>query len=300
MNTNQEVCNLYFNKERTTAINARKSLWFSQDDLYSYQEKIVIRFSKSSNRKSKGEEWYLLNGDKYSITTTRHQDLILCKAPKNCFTVSFTALNQAGDLLDHSKNLRLIDYTTDQYEQYRSLLSKERNPPPGFTKLGPINSSWHKPGYVLLQFYQSWYLCGIDEGSYFVSLLPSSCSTIDEALISLRPKLIQDVDREGKKKVYGQGEWFFVANTPNTLFPSVLADKNYVLPRRANRGNLHVASKGFTLRNKTFVQGSIFHRSARTGKRSGEHRQLQLEKCIWYEAIRNTSLGDWSSQGRAD
>ena len=55
--------------------NKRASNFFSKGDaLYSFGEhfELAIRRAKEDNLQNK-KEWFLLNGDKYSITTSQHQ-----------------------------------------------------------------------------------------------------------------------------------------------------------------------------------------------------------------------------------
>ena len=294
--TNRDVCRLFFEGKKDYVQNGRKSLYFYRDTIYSYGQHfpLTIRNDAESNHKS-GKVWYLINGDKYSVTTSHHQSLMLWNAPPEQVITSFRGLHLAGLInRDDSLGIFLLDSTPDNWVELPNGKSAGLGYSPVF-KGSKETFHWHRPGYALLRKENKRYLCGMDEGSYFISHLSCESQTCNEALANLRPKIIED------KESLRQGEWFFVPTpSPNTKYPGVLADRDYVLSRRNDRGNLHVASWGFTFLNRTFVKGRIFHRASSTGTRSGEHRQVKLESGIWYEAIQNTSLMNWSSQGKVD
>src|SRR3990167_1848781 len=109
--TNQDVCRLFFEGKKDYVQNGRKSLYFYRDTIYSYGQHfpLVIRNYAESNHKS-GKVWYLINGDKYSVTTSQHQSLILNNAPPERVITSFRVLSLA-ELIngDDSLGIFLLD-----------------------------------------------------------------------------------------------------------------------------------------------------------------------------------------------
>jgi hypothetical protein len=63
---------------------------------------------------------------------------------------------------------------------------------------------YHRAGTVVLRYRDHDYLCGFDEGSYFVSKLPMKVKTVDGAYLVLTPKVVMG------KQYLRQGEWFFM------------------------------------------------------------------------------------------
>lgn len=170
---------------------------------------------------------------------------------------------------------------------------------------------WHRIGAVLLSaprqqealYPRDYYLCAMDEGSYFISRLYRKVKTVAEAFESLKP-------RECQGEVLRQGEWFFMPlGTPKELGIPLRAFKRggYTLPLKRDGGNLHVCTWGTFLRHPMLrhgagwaVMGRVRHWNPLNRRRTGEHRTVRLNKGIVYQAICNTSLMDWSSGGRVD
>ena len=73
---------------------------------------------------------------------------------------------------------------------------------------------WHRLGGTLLRRGRNYYLSALDEGSYFVSLLPRKADTVFDAYNALKPGAVINAERNGIP-VRRQGEWFFV-KTDNT------------------------------------------------------------------------------------
>jgi len=63
---------------------------------------------------------------------------------------------------------------------------------------------YHRAGAVVLRYKDHDYICGFDEGSYFVSKLPMQVKTVEGAYTVLTPKAVMG------KQYLRQGEWFFM------------------------------------------------------------------------------------------
>jgi hypothetical protein len=292
--------------------------------LYSYGKHfpLAIRQPEETNL-STGKEWYLLNGDKYSSSTSGHQSLTfrhLLHEPR----VSFTAIEQAGFI--PSKAI-LVDFTKD-YQDYWSwrdskngveeLTNWKRKQPIGVMlsethasvdnvihglKKGDLLSvSAHRVGSVVLQGGVQHYLCSMDENSYFVSLLPHRVASVEEAFSALKPSVVSLAEGLGKE-VKRQGEWFFIKFEREELKSLGIKVKDftrrgYLLPKEDVSSNDHIATRAFINDSgRMFVTGTIRHKNRWGGR--GDHRTVKLGMEV-YEAHVNTALRSWSSAGNVD
>jgi hypothetical protein len=173
----------------------------------------------------------------------------------------------------------------------------------------------HRPAFLLLKKDNTneYWLMGMDEGSYFVSLLPEPASSIRDAFGILIPEEVREAQEEGRE-VKRQGEWFFVeANDlaeqlgiPKTN-RSKKADKLglirfYPLPDKTGQSgrNAHLVTYCYKTDRGLLVSGQVRHvRKNDYEEKTGEHRTLRSGKS-WYIPYQNTSLKDFSSQGRVD
>jgi hypothetical protein len=294
----------------------RGSSVFSEGDtLYSHGRhfSLAIRREGRSNLKTK-QDWFLLNGDKYSVSTSAHQSMTF-DAFKDYPRVAFSAIRAAG--ID-PKSCRVVDWWQDASDSAfpgdSSWDTFKESIPPGATYYehkvnGEITQKgYHRIGSAVLRSNGRDYLCSMDEGSYFVSKLPRRVSDVKEAFESLVPEMVSAAKAEGLD-VPRQGEWFFIprGRTVHGVVKARMAAR-YALPARTDRSNRHVATRGLGLKGNHYVVGFIRHRTPswidREGKvrdmRSREHRTVKLDRGIIYQAVRNTSRGDWSASGRVD
>jgi len=196
---------------------------------------------------------------------------------------------------------------------------------------------YHRAGTVVLRYDGYDYLCGFDEGSYFVSRLPMQVKTVEGAFLVLMPKAVMG------KKYLRQGEWFFV-EAPREALDDLelegrrsiedefrkLTDNGRFLPgceaigkaywalarqRAAGMGPKYTFT-GFKRISNTAALPRVNSRSnahtvtylydtgldllAAGTVRHPQHRRLKLEPKTVYTVHKNNSLGDWSAQGRVD
>jgi hypothetical protein len=133
----------------------------------------------------------------------------------------------------------------------------------------------------------------MDEGSYFVSLLPKKVKTVQEAFEVLKPKRIR---KENITDYQRQGEWFFIP--ADVQIKEKDFEKSATLPSADSSSNLHVCTRLKKIGKRYFVKGIIKHRNPRTNRRA-DHKPLKLGEGI-YEAVCNTAKGNWSASGRVD
>lgn len=277
--------------------NYRGSRIFTEGDvLYSYGR----HFPLAVRRGEPGQEWYLLNGDKYSVSTSKHQRItysVFSDSPR----VSFTALSAARIYYDDCK---LIDFQKDEFKtsfpEDDDFYNFKKTIPAGAEyheqkyKNGEIHSkSYHRIGAVVLEQDKKHYICSMDEGSYFVSLLPKRVKTVQEAFEVLKPARIRKGNITDYKR---QGEWFFIKS--DIMIKEKDFQKSAALPSADSSSNLHVCTRLKKIGKRYYVKGIIRHRNPRTNRRA-DHKPLKLGEGI-YEAICNTAKGNWSASGNVD
>jgi hypothetical protein len=253
-----------------------------------------------------GEPVYLLNGDRYSNSTSGHQGRVRAKCPG--FTVPFTALNAAkvwpseiklGDVIERTQDTR-IELTRASVEDPWQDSTGARfivprvgevvtysNPP-------ALEGYFHAPGAVLFKHGRRTLLATSDEGTYCVIELPMRLASVTKAFDCLKPAAVHAAELEGKE-VKRQGEWFFIPAV--SAPPGRSKARQAALPRRNDAGNLHVVPH-LQIGGTLFVKGSVYHRDGRTERASRQHRTLRLDG--WHTAHRNTERASWQAQGRVD
>jgi hypothetical protein len=288
--SHREVVNAFAKGKEYTGHNvfARNGI------LYSYGEHFPLAVKRDG--------WYLLNGDKYSPTTSQHQSLTF-SAFRESPRVSFTAIRAAG--IDY-RTCELVDFTKDDYRQvlpsqpdfdnFRSLV------PVGATyyewkhRDGEIyNKGYHRIGAIVLKQDEKYFICGMDEGSYFVSQLPHPVTTVAEAYESLMPQQVKNAIGNGQN-VIRQGEWFFI---PTTRQPPWEKDykKSAELPH-VDGSNAHIVTRlWMSPIGDILCKGTVRHKSLFGGR--ADHKMVKLGNIV-HMAVKNTSLGDWSARGRVD
>ncbi len=285
--------------------NYHGSRIFAEGDiLYSYGR----HFPLAVRRGEPGAEWYLLNGDKYSKSTSKHQGItysVFSNSPR----VSFTALNAAGISYNSCK---LIDFTKDEYEyayhdniefaNFKNLMPAgaeyhEKKDVDGRI----LSKSYHRIGAVILEQGKNHFVCGMDEGSYFISLLPKKVKTVQESFEVLKPKRIIEAEKQGVSPLR-QGEWFFIPVARPYLITHPIKEKDFeksaALPSADDSSNQHICTRLKKIGKRYFVKGIVRHRNPRTNRRA-DHKPLKLGEGI-YEALCNTAKGNWSASGRVD
>jgi hypothetical protein len=124
-------------------------------------------------------------------------------------------------------------------------------------------------------------LMGVDESSYFVSVLPRQCKTVLEAHAALRPK---NVSAKAKR----QGEWFLdpVDNKTNTSLNSSIA--------KSIGSTFHRSGMNREV-GRTHNAALLFHRNgveyaniAFSERRPNRHKTINLDR--WHRIVRNREI----------
>ena len=231
---------------------------------------------------------FLVNGDKYSPSTGQHQAIAQRVLKEESVTIGLSAFpfnlfdrlhdgsavvvdgvedrsdrwygaSRSGDTaVDDSQSMKEFeeqhgagwdlryslnaDGTTDRIEAHR----------PGgcLVRLRKAQTDWNSTEYPKRKLPAGLYLCGMDEGSYFVCLLPAKCSakTCKEAYDALIPQSVKQAKPRGAT-ILRQGEWFFI-DSPNTTkdLKHIQIDKN--IKRR-------ISNRVFTPRSPSMVVGAL-------------------------------------------
>lgn len=168
--------------------------------LYSYGTHFIlaVRLDEGS---------FLLNGDTYSVSTSKHQG----HTRDHCnpaIIVPFSALEEAGINERDYESLQVIDQTPDQ----------TRDVPYKDHKTGEMKTrEEHLLGACLFKYGRKYLLSGVDTdaknwgGGYFLVELKKPARSVNEAFEALKPKDLNPDDNYIR-----QGEFFFVPQATGT------------------------------------------------------------------------------------
>jgi hypothetical protein len=301
--------------------------WIENPDRHNKKEgniflenRILYSYGKHFPLAVRVKENILVNGDRYSVTTSSHQNSVNGAGGDKCIVIPFSAARSAGiNLYDHylysgvnnqefEKHFKVIDVRSAKWTD------KQRKDP----KTGElITYQEHLLGaslfrwlpYVAIENTSSpspkwnydgewkYYLSGIDStgkgrGNYFLTELVKEASTVTEALEQLKPESVKIAESKGVE-VSRQGE-FFVLYTNEIKPKDVKTTKPYKLVDRSRPGILtpssHIATEGYEVNGVEFVRGTIRHR---------DHTMLKLGKEFWLVA-RNIQKASFSAGGGVD
>lgn len=316
-------------------------------NVYSDCERVIYSYGRHFPLAVRlGKDSFLLNGDRYSVTTSRHQSDIQY-ALQGQPTVSFEALRALGVRPEDLTAGNIRDYTRDR-TTYLSRVPDPDAADPDATKLVRQDGSdfeppaqgqlvenrwsvyWHILGATLIRHYHKpwndepgewrYYLCSLDEGTYFVSRLSRPAATVDSALWGLKPYKVQQAIRAGES-VIRQGEWFFVptgladrdiaklanlervSDLPGFLRSQKPAGIRHIrttahpLPTDNPSSNEHWCTHA-VIRGETYARGKVIHRDPWSHTPTGEHRSVTLRG--WFRVYKNTELDSRSIGGKFD
>lgn len=294
---------------RGTASN----MFVADDVLYSYGNHfpLLVRMS-----------WgFLLNADKYSSTTSKHQSSCFRHAT---IQIPFSALRSAGVPF---RDVELVDHEAQRYDwtgkysyhvdgEIKTIGKGEYEALNDVQKLDCYKQEERRPESAVISDGRNkgmidQYLSSMDGNNFFLCMLPEYVETVAEAFASLKPKEVKDDNYQR------QGEWFFVETDEMPIFllldgKPILPDKvrklvykgmtpNFVLPNRDPDGNDHIATRGLQIGNSAWVSGQIRHRTRWGGR--GDHRMLRLstlDNIKIFLAFENRALASWSAGGSVD
>jgi hypothetical protein len=296
---------------------SRESVYFEGDTIYSYGSHFPMAIRYHSPEIG---EWYLVNGDKYSVTTGAHQSkLRQALQYKNTFVIPFSALEQA---CIEKKSIVLLDQEDEKFIPVKRV-DKDGNPYEAEVHLlGAALFTARRYGRFYNATTREWtdvdehatFLSGLDEtgrnpwAAYFLAQLDQTkvddllgSLTVEDGYEVLKPEEVREAEAENEV-VLRQGEWFFV-RVDDILQTSLnilerkkpeKVEKNGLLPNREEaREKRHKATRMvITDDGKVFARGTVRH----TG---GDHKMLKLDGG-WYQVFENTQIAGWSARGDID
>jgi hypothetical protein len=239
-----------------------------------------------------GKTFFLINGDRYSITTAVHQGTLQNSIRGEEYgTTSFSALYnaiggwmRAETIIDNL--IQVVDYDEDEtgYE-----LPIPDGATPHYDKDGNLKF-WHRPGGLLLLIKGTdgprLLLCGMDEQSYFISeLSDNKPSTIAEGFEALKPEPVIQALEKGLE-VRRQGEWFFIPHVTGKDFAfykqemeiwnankaiyghkyNIAAERGRFELPNSDGGNVHHTTRGMVAGWKLLVAGTVKHRQTQNAE----------------------------------
>lgn len=295
--TNEECVDAYVNMRSYDGRTPTENMYFDGNVIYSYGSHFPMAVRLQNG-------FYILNGDKYSTTTGKHQSILWRQIPNTKrVEIPYSALLGAlgrgtwrgyGNLVTDILDINVIEWKEDRY------VNTGR-----FTKDGNIIYD-HILGGTLFELDGRMFLSSIDEsgtghGLFFLTeIVDKTVATIDEAFESLKPEEVKQAEASGET-VLRQGEWFFVPVEQVEKEITENSEKKYMLKNRdEQREDRHFATDGAEFEGRQFVRGVIRHNG-------GEHRQLKLyeegtraSKRPWFEAFENIQVESWAASGNVD
>lgn len=269
---------------------------YSRDNiLYSYGPHFILAVKQKDGT-------FLLNGDKYSVSTSQHQGKTY-SVFRDFPRVSFSACSRACNDRYWYEDAKVIAYNKDASGSAESNFEEFRKRIPigaeiHITKEKETNKIiymyYHRIGQVLLEYKGRYFICGMDEGRYFVSELPKKAKSIEDAFMVLMPKTVRTLANKGVE-YKRQGEWFFIPVKDTTIKIPTIKVKDQLrmepLPREEGSA-LHTVTRMIRKNNSLFVKGIVRHSTK-------EHKNLNLGD-EFHVAFKNTAIGNWSAGGNVD
>ena len=283
-------------------------LFIEDDVIYSYGYHFPLAIRRDWGR----DIQFLINGDRYSSSTSSHQSQCISHLTPNV-QVPFSAL-RAATLADHDlpkRNLQIVAYRPDEYHQTCMECGREitygdvvtgkpeyyhvNDRTPLCREAEGETASHHVLGAVVLEHEGTFFLSSIDdqEGwrtrAYFLCQLPKPVASVEEAFDSLIPEQVQSA-KAGGIEIRRQGDIFLIATARSTRQIEAATGRNVRIFNTA-----HIATQE-RLDGAVYVRGTLRHQP--NGRRS-QHAMLRLGNS-WWIAVKNTALASWNATGFVD
>lgn len=300
--SNEDVVKAYINKK--VDYGRSGNIFFEGDVLYSYGKHFPMAVRK--------EDFYVVNADKYSATTGKHQGILFSLIPNSeRLEIPFSALCSMAGLSYYNNvthlihDLNIICWEPDRYVKTNRL-----------DKWGHEIYE-HIMGGSVFKWKEKFYISGIDKtgvgarGRFFLTEFDNNAikefgvpKTMEEAYNLLKPEEVK-LAEENRIEVKRQGEWFFVkAGNMDMFIEKKDIEKKYPLKHRTDKELAHIASEGCIVvrwkeqKEVQAVRGIIKHKRQ-------EHKMLKLyeegnENKDWYFAYESIQGGSWGASGNVD
>ncbi len=256
---------------------------------------------------------FVLNGDRYSNTTTGHQSGVRGACSQTDWTMivlPFSALAAVGIMRGSQfrdfysgarlpENFRVLDTVSDRNEWKCDECGIGWTAGYGDGHYGHEGHGYrHLLGGSLFRVNGKHYLSGFDEtavrqwlAGYFLVELPGKPKTYADAIESLKPRQVKQALAAGVD-VKRQGDIFAI--------PTDKATRQLKGPsgRMAQLlGQNHVATE-VRVNGKTYARGTIYHKPAGWNRRP-EHVRVTLGN-TWHVMVRNTARASFAASGYVD
>jgi len=287
MVSHNEVIRNFFNAGDREYYNKGANVFFEDNTLYSYGHHFILA--------QECKNGYILNGDGYSVSTSKHQSYTRRHAPSDSPIIPFSALESLfksrtkkynPSTIEELKQIEIIDITEDTYT---TVTRQDKNGDPYEAKV-------HHLGASLFKYKNKYYISSIDAtgksyNTFFICTLQGRPETVEEAFRDMAQNL---TDKEYKGylegKIKRQGEYFLIPdNTPileARIKPFIKHKKNL-----SKTGNAHIARDYVKIDKDTIlIRGTLRHR---------EHKMICMGN-VWHKVIKNTAKRSWSASGNVD
>lgn len=269
------------------------TVFFNGDTIYSYGYHFPM-----AHRMHDGS--YIVNGDTYSNTTSKHQSNLRTALQQNKTTIiPFSALQSAGI------NFKKVEVIDQEDEKNWTEKRKRYNYNTGEYETVEVNI--HLMGSSLFKYNKHgkdiYYLSGLDEtgknphSSFFLVELDGQANTVEGAYDMLKPDEVIMAEDIGKT-VLRQGEWFFVPVTDKDRIKYLNktakenVEKNELLKNRdKDREYRHKVTNYLEVNGSVYAKGTCRHTD-------GEHKMLKLNG--WHKVFENVQVQSFTSIGRID
>jgi len=273
------------------------------------------------------DQYYLINGDKYSVSTSAHTTLCIEHLCPHII-IPFSALRRIG--WDNEK-IRVVDTMPDVYIARKRWDAKTKE---------MVEYQEHRLGSSVFEFNGKFYLSSMDAGTksgrsgYFLVELPGAVSNVEEAFDAIFP-----LDLDENSPYVRQGEFFFeptdmptrnlkpapelyewglynyetqyadhlrrptkeetqrtlegnLLSTPWMVHRFPIRDQNNLARRfpGAGTGHAHIVTELRYLDGWYYARGTVRH---------PEHKTLSLGK-IWHRVYINNAVRSFNSDGNVD
>lgn len=319
--TNAEVVEAYLKAWSDRGRSSNGNLYFDGDVLYSYGSHFPMAVRRVG--------YYVVNGDRYSSTTSQHQSLLFQRVPNSSrLEVPFSALAELGRngsrsvwgstyrAVEVAKKMIVIDWQADRW------VDTGRVDKDGM----PIHE--HVLGGSLFRIGKDYWVSSLDpsglgNGLYFLTKIsPTQMkrygkpTTVSQAMELLKPEQVKEAEVQGRP-VYRQGEWYFI-EYDGEVSKDKIRKKYQLAHRDRSRERRHYVTEGLRIPHVgQVVRGIVRHGLERRGRSwSGElvmyrdrpeHRQLKLydegtktKDRKWFLALESPQVVSYAASGSVD
>ncbi len=272
------------------------NMFIDGDVLYSYGRHFPLTVRL-------GGGGYLHNGDRYSVSTNRHQSH--ARSAMGGAVIPFSALAAAGIGKRDRFALRIIEQIPD-----RSQWVCKCGQACAYAGVCEDGYEKHTLGGALIRHGRRSLLAAIDfetspanRPQFFLVRLPHKVDTVAEAYASLMPDKVKILRGMGAT-IQRQGDMFFVKSTMATRdlprnelkrvdhFAYVGSNRRDTVGFPLDRRESHLATELRRLNGQRYVRGTVRHAP-------GEHKMVKLGRA-WWAVFPNTARQSWSAAGTID